>query len=52
MPRDISYMLYAGTSVTDGIETVVHTNKISTCMEIHTRYEALLLAECVSESRH
>ena len=45
-------MLYEGTSVTAGIETVVHTNKISTCMKIHTRYEVLLATDCVSESRH
>jgi hypothetical protein len=45
-------MLYGGTSVTAGIEIVVHTNKFSTCMKIHTRYEVLLAADCVSESPH
>jgi hypothetical protein len=47
-------MLYAGTSVTARIETVVHTHiyKFSTCMKIHTGYEILLVADCVLESRH
>jgi hypothetical protein len=45
-------MLYAGTLVTSGTETVVHTNTFSKCIKIHTRCEVLLAADCVLERRH